>query len=79
MAITEAEKKAFWIPQFLALLGFRQPNQPMILNANNREVIQLTANPEFYRRAKYIGVQQHQIEEKGDFKEIVITYIFTKE
>ncbi len=79
MAITEAEKEALWIARFLSLLGFRLPDQPINLRADNRGAIQLTANPEFHRRTKHIEVRHHWIREKVDSKEIVITYISTKD
>lgn len=54
-------------------------DQPVSLKANNRGAILLTANLKFYRRTKHIEVQYHWIREKVDSKEIVITYISTKD
>ncbi len=48
MATTEAGKKALWVAQFLACLGFRPPSQPVNLYADNKGAISLTENPEFY-------------------------------
>ena len=48
MATTEARKKALWIAQFLATLGYRLPGHPVNLRTDNRGAILLTANPEFY-------------------------------
>ncbi len=79
MAITEAGKEALWIARFLALLGFRLPDQPINLKADNRGAIQLTANPEFHRRTKHIEIRHHWIREEVDSKEIVINYISTKD
>ncbi len=54
MAVTEAGKEALWIAQFLAFLGFRLPDQPINLRADNIGAIQLTVNPEFHCRTKHI-------------------------
>ncbi len=79
MAITEAGKEVLWIARFLALLGFRLPDQPINLRADNRGAIQLTVNPKIHRRTKQIEVRHHRIRKKVDSKEIVITYISTKD
>ena len=79
MATTEAGKEALWIARFLAALGYRLPGHPVSLKADNRGAIMLTANPEFHRRTKHIEVRHHWIREKVDSKEIVITYISTKD
>ncbi len=79
MATTEAGKKALWIAQFLAALGYGLPGHPVSLKADNQGAIMLTANPEFHRRTKHIEVLHHWIREKVDSKEIVITYISTKD
>ncbi len=75
MATTEAEKKALWIAQFLAALGYRLPSQPVRIRADNKRAIPLKANLEFYRRTKHIEVRHHWIREKFESKEISITYI----
>lgn len=56
MAITKAGKKALYIARFLATLRYRLPSQPVTLRANNREVILLIANLEFYWHIKHIEV-----------------------
>ena len=79
MATTEAGKEALWVARFLASLGYRLPSQPVSLRADNKGAILLTANPEFHRRTKHIEIRHHWIREKVDSKEIVITYISTKD
>ncbi len=76
---TEAGKEALWIAQFLAALGYRLPGHLVNLKADNRGAIMLTANPEFHRWTKHIEVRHHWIRKKVDSKEIVITYISTKD
>ena len=79
MATTEAGKEALWVARFLACLGFRLPSQPVDLHADNKGAISLTENPEFHRKTKHIEVRWHWIREKVERKEIVISYISTKE
>lgn len=79
MATTKARNKALWIAQFLVTLKYKLLSQPVTLKANNRGVILLIANPEFYWHTKHIEVQYYWIQEKIDFKKIVIFYISTKD
>ena len=79
MATTEAGKEALWILRFLTSLGFRLPNQPIDLRADNKRAISLTENPKFYRKTKHIEVRWHWIQEKVERKEIAFSYISTKE
>ena len=48
IATTKAGKKALWVVQFLAYPGFRLPNQPVNLRANNKGAISRTKNPKFH-------------------------------
>ena len=79
MATTKAGKKALWIAQFLTALEYRLLGQQVGPRADNREAILLTTNLEFYWYTKHIEVQYYQIWEKVESKEIVITYISTKD
>lgn len=53
---TKAERKPYWIAQFLAALKYRLFDQQVSLKADNRRAILLTTNPKFYRRIKHIEV-----------------------
>lgn len=79
MATTEAGKEALWIARFLGALGYRLPGQPVDLKADNRSAIQLTANLKFHRRTKHIEVWHHWIREKVNSRQIVISYVPTKD
>ena len=79
MATTEAGKEALWISRFLTSVGFRLPNQPVDLRADNKGAISLTENPEFHRKTKHIEVRWQWIREKVERNEIVISYISMKE
>ena len=78
IARTEARKKALWISQFLATLGYILSGQPVSLKADNRAPILLTLNPEFHWRIEHIEVQDHWIREKFESKEIAIIYVSRK-
>ena len=79
MATTKAGKEALWIARFWAALGYRLPDQPISLRADNRGAILFTAHPEFHRRIKHIEVRHHWIREKVESRKIAITYISTKD
>ena len=48
IATTKVGKKALWVAQFLACLGFCLLSQPVDLYADNKEAILLTKYPKFY-------------------------------
>lgn len=63
----------------MACLGFCLPCQSIDLCTNNKSAILLIKTPEFHRKRKYITVRWYQIWEKLKQKEIIISYISTKE
>ncbi len=79
MATMKAGKKALWIANFFACLEFHFSSQPVDLRADNKGVILLKKNLEFYRKTKHIKMFWHWIREKVKSKMIAITYIDTKE
>lgn len=62
----------------MAALRYRLLGQPISLKADNKGAILLTANSEFHKHIKHIEIRHYWIREKVDSKEIVITYILTK-
>ena len=63
--------------QLLEFIEHQKPNVSIVLRADNKRAINLTANPEFHPLTKHIAVQQHWIQDAVLNKEITILYIST--
>ncbi len=79
MALVETRKEVVWFARFLAELGYRKKDAPVLLHADNQDSIDLSKNPEFHKRTKYIEIKWHWIGEVGESGRIKVEYISTKE
>lgn len=78
MALVETAKEAVWCARFLAELGYRKGESPVLLRADNQGSISLSKNPEFHKRTKHIEIKWHWIREVVESGRIKIEYISTK-
>jgi hypothetical protein len=78
MIMTESVKKVIWCVRFLIELSFREYNILVILHVDNRDVIDLTINSQFYKRTKHIEIRWHWIREVIERKLIKINFLFIK-
>ena len=79
MALKEAAKEAIWSARFLAELGYRKKDTPVLLRGDNQGSIALAENPEFHRRTKLIEIKWHWIREVVELGKVKIKFISTKE
>ena len=79
MALTEAAKEAIWCARFLAELGYRKKDTPVLLRGDNQGSIALAENPEFHRRTKHIEIKWHWIREVVELGRVSIKFIPTTE
>lgn len=75
MAKTKARNVALEIAQFLAALEYRPQSLPINLITDNKRLILLTSNLEFYCRKKHIEQRHHWMCEKVECKKIDIIYL----
>ena len=78
MALLETAKEAIWASWFLNDLGYREKTDAVLVYADNKSVIDLTVNPLFHKRTKYIEIRWHWIREVVELKKIRISYFSTK-
>lgn len=57
IALTKAAKETIWCAHFLAELGFRKKNTPVLLQGDNQGAIALTKNLKFHDRFKHIKIK----------------------
>lgn len=79
MVTCKAGKEVLWVFQFLAIFGFWLSTLLIDLCVDNKEIISLTENPEFYRKTRYIEIRYHWICEKVKLNKIKVFYILTKD
>ncbi len=71
IALSEVAREVRWLRSLFYELGFAQV-QPTKILGNNEGSIALAKNPQFHKRAKYIGVQYHSIREQVQKGEIIV-------
>ena len=79
MAVVETRKKAPLYARFLAELGYRKKNAPVLLRTDNQGSIDVSKNAEFHKRKKQIEIKWHWICELMESDRIKVEYISTKE
>ena len=78
LAMSDATTEAIWLRGLLDELGQTQL-EPTVIHEDNQGSIALSKNPEKHSRMKHIDIRYHFIREKVTSKEIIPSYINTKE
>ena len=77
-AMSELHREVLWMRSFLTSLGHQQDSATE-LRADNQGAIELSKNPEFHRRTKYIGCKYNRIRQDQEDGIIRITYVPTED
>jgi hypothetical protein len=71
ITLSKVAREAWWLRNLFSELGFAQ-RLPMKILGDNKGSIAISKNPQFYKRAKHIGVQFHSVKEQVKEGKIVV-------
>ncbi|XP_074322920.1 secreted RxLR effector protein 161-like [Apium graveolens] len=78
MAATVAASQGVWLSNLLSQIT-NQKHRPVVIYLDNKSAIDLTKNPLFHGRSKYIDIRYHFICDCVERGEIVIKHICSRE
>ena len=78
IALSITSQEAVWLRRLLENV-LKQQDNPTVLYEDNQGTMELTKNPKFHNRTKYIDVSYHYVREQVDNKNISVKYCRTED
>ena len=75
IALAQACREATWLRKLLGELGLFEPNQPILIRADNKGAISTSHNPEYHERTKHFDIRYHYTREEVAADRIKLEFV----